>query len=114
MCEKKDMNIRVGLRIKAAREGAGLTQEQLSERIDVTPQYVSDLERGVVGISTATLCRLCTELCISADSLLFGSRTENEVEEVAKRMSRLPKEQYRLLLNIINSFIQAIGTRKDI
>ena len=50
MREKKAINIEIGERVKAAREQADITQEQLAERIDVSTQYVSDLERGVVGI----------------------------------------------------------------
>ena len=48
MREKKEINVQIGEQIKLARENAKLTQEQFAERIDVSPQYVSDLERGVV------------------------------------------------------------------
>ena len=73
MREKKEENIEIGVRVRAARNNAGLTQEQLAEAIEVTTQYVSDLERGVVGISISTLRRLCLALEISADSILFGA-----------------------------------------
>ena len=69
---KKEINIQIGEQIKQARERAKLTQEQFAERIDVSPQYVSDLERGVVGVSIATLKRICTTLCVSSDKILFG------------------------------------------
>ena len=55
MREKKEINIQIGERVKSAREQAKLTQEQLAERIEVSTQYVSDLERGVVGISIPTI-----------------------------------------------------------
>ncbi len=55
MREKKEINIQIGEQVKKAREQASLTQEQLAEQIEVSPQYVSDLERGVVGISIPTL-----------------------------------------------------------
>ena len=51
MREKKQINIEIGEQIRAAREQARLTQEQLAEAIDVSVQFVSDLERGVVGVS---------------------------------------------------------------
>ena len=40
------MNIQIGERIRTAREVAGFTQERLAEAIDVSTQYISDLERG--------------------------------------------------------------------
>lgn len=43
---KKEINIQIGERIKAARELCGYTQEQLAEAIEVSPQYISDLERA--------------------------------------------------------------------
>ena len=46
MRAKKEINIQIGEQIKAARERAKMTQESLAERIEVSPQYVSDLERG--------------------------------------------------------------------
>ena len=51
MREKKEINIQIGEQVRIAREQAKLTQEQFAERIEVSPQYISDLERGVVGIS---------------------------------------------------------------
>jgi transcriptional regulator with XRE-family HTH domain len=35
-----------GARLKQLREEKELTQEQLAEVIDVTPQHLSDIERG--------------------------------------------------------------------
>lgn len=73
---KKEINIQIGEQIKTAREQAKLTQEQLAERVDVSPQYISDLERGVVGISIPTLKRVCITLGVSSDQILFGTTTK--------------------------------------
>ena len=37
----------IGSRIKAARERAHLTQEQLAEIVDISPTHMSVIERGV-------------------------------------------------------------------
>ncbi len=70
MKERKQLNILMGERIRVARESAGLTQENLADVIDVSPQYVSDLERGVVGTSIPTLIKICDCLSVSSDYLL--------------------------------------------
>ena len=77
MRTKKEINIQVGEQIKAARETAKITQEQLAEKIEVSPQFVSDAERGLVGVSLATLKRICVELSVSSDRILFGERERN-------------------------------------
>lgn len=108
MRAKKEVNIQVGEQIKLARERIKLTQEQFAERVDVSPQYVSDLERGVVGVSIATLKRVCTVLGVSSDQILFGSKTENRAAVIADQCKSLSEQQYLLLSEIIEKYVEAI------
>ena len=105
---KKEINIQIGEQIKLAREQSKLTQEQFAERIDVSPQYVSDLERGVVGVSIATLKRICTVLGVSSDQILFGKQTENRATFIAHKCKSLSEHQYFLLSDIISKYVEAI------
>lgn len=107
MRAKKQINVEIGEQIKLAREQARLTQEQLAERIDVSPQFVSDLERGVVGISLTTLKRTCVTLGVSSDQLLFGSHG-SQTEAIARKCSVLSERQLTLLSGIIDNFLAAI------
>ena len=51
MRKKKEINIQVGNAIRTAREQAGLTQEQFGEIVALGAKNVSDIERGVAGVS---------------------------------------------------------------
>jgi HTH-type transcriptional regulator/antitoxin HipB len=51
--------------IKAAREGAGLSQEELAERLDFSRDYMVDLESGKGNFYTARLFRALHELGIT-------------------------------------------------
>ena len=114
MREKKAINVQIGERIKLARENAKLTQEQFAERIDVSPQYVSDLERGVVGASVSTLKRICVMLGISADQILFGNASTDNAAILAEKCRPLSDVQYDLLLQIIERYVAAIhAERRD-
>lgn len=108
---KKEINVQIGEQIKLAREKAGLTQEQFAERVDVSPQYVSDLERGVVGVSIATLKRICTVLGISSDQILFGKQTENLAGAIAEKCKSLSAEQFLILGEIIEKYVQAVNMK---
>ena len=112
MREKKEINIKVGEQVKKAREEAKLTQEQLAERIEVSPQYISDLERGVVGVSIQTLKTLCIELCVSSDRILFGSDSKDNIAVVSNKLSSLSKKQIFILSDIISKYIEAISLEK--
>ena len=107
---KKEINIQIGEQIKAAREHARLTQEQLAERIEVSPQYISDLERGVVGISIPTLKRVCTVLCVSSDQILFGQENNSKSSVISSACRTLSPEQLRILIEIIEKYVEAIGS----
>ena len=106
---KKEINIQIGERVKSAREAAGKTQEQLAECIDVSPQYVSDLERGVVGVSIPTLKKLCIALNVSSDRLLFGQAAEQRAAILAEKCSDLSDEQFDILLDVLDNFRKAMN-----
>lgn len=109
---KKQINIEIGERIKAAREAARLTQEKFAEQIDVSPQFVSDLERGVVGISVQTLKRTCGVLRVSSDDLLFGKAQANRMVPLAELCEGLTEEQFRCLLTIIHAYTAALQIKE--
>ncbi|MCC0658609.1 MULTISPECIES: helix-turn-helix domain-containing protein [unclassified Clostridioides] len=80
----------IGQRIKIARIKKKLTQEVLSEKINVSPQHVSNIETGNSSVSLATLVAIANTLEVSVDELLcdtiLSSKAifENELEEVLK------------------------------
>ena len=108
MRAKKQINIDIGEQIRAAREQAHLTQEQLAERIDVSVQFVSDLERGVVGISLTTLKKTCTVLGVTSDQLLFGTSTNSQSSFFEMKCKELSPKQTFLLIEIVKSFCDAV------
>ena len=108
MREKKEINIQIGEQVRIAREQAKLTQEQFAERIEVSPQYISDLERGVVGISIPTLKRACVTLGTTSDQILFGTALESRYIAIEKRCANLSADAFSDLLDIVDAFAAAI------
>ena len=90
-----DNTYNIGSNIRTARMRANLTQEKMSEMSVVTPQYLSDLERGLVGTSIPTLIRICTELNVSSDFILFGSSSDSDSANstLIEKIQRLPKHK---------------------
>ncbi len=110
---KKQINIEIGEQIRAAREHAHLTQEQLAEKIDVSVQFVSDLERGVVGISLTTLKKTCIVLGVTSDQILFGTSGSNLSSILAIKCKDLSPKNESLLMQIVNSFCEAVRPELD-
>lgn len=110
MRQRREDNIKIGERIRKARERSHITQEKLAEKVGVSSQYISDLERGVVGLSIPTLKSVCISLSVSSDEILFG--TKNEVRQVilAEKCLALSDIQFQLLAEIIDKFAEAVTT----
>ncbi len=108
MREKKQINIEIGERVKKAREHINMTQEKLSEKIDVSPQYISDLERGVVGVALPTLKNICITLGVTSDSLLFGETEKADTSVIEDCCRRLSPEQIKCVEEIIIKLTETI------
>ena len=65
-------------RIAFVRKAAGLTQEQLGEKLGVTRQAVSKWESNQATPDALTIARLCAELGVSADFVLLGKEPDGE------------------------------------
>lgn len=102
MRPKKEINVQVGDAIRIARERAGLTQEQFGELVHLGTKNVSDIERGVTGITLSTLKRVCESLCISSDEILFRDFEKTDVKFLSERLERLPPEQYAAVEEFLN------------
>ena len=109
MRSKKQINIEIGERIKKAREKKNLTQENLAEVIDVSTQYISDLERGVVGASLSTIKAICITLEITSDSLLFGEISKSANQSGLLRLCEdLTDGQLDAITSMIRIFVREI------
>lgn len=109
MAKKKEENVQIGMRIKAAREAAGYTQERLAELVDVSAQYISGLERGVVGLSIPNLVKLCKVLSVSSDELLMGGTQPSGTADIVARMERLPAEHIKNMEKLLNCYMEGIA-----
>ena len=52
----------LGESLRVRRKQAGLSQEQLAEKAELHPKYVSEVERGNKTISLDALCRIARAL----------------------------------------------------
>ena len=74
--------MRIGETIKVRRRAVKLTQEELAEKLNVTPQAVSRWENEVSLPDITLVPRICDELNISIDQLMkdFESRQADYLE----------------------------------
>lgn len=68
----------IGSRIRDRRVEMGLSQEMLAERADLSPTYISHIERAEKKPSLSTLIRLTAALDVTVDYLLAGSQPADQ------------------------------------
>ena len=81
----------MGIRLAQARNAARLSQEKLAERIGISPGHLSKLERGVAPFSLTDLNRICEDLDVEADWILFGQQAPATADQL-KRLKRLVRQ----------------------
>lgn len=118
--KKKEQNVIIGDRIRIARESAGMKQEVLAEAIGRSTQFVSDMERGVTGISIETLLKLCDVLSVSSDYILarkgLPQIAEIDPMEIVNIVTKLPSDERTVMYKTMNLLLEAFHLwehRKD-
>ena len=84
---------RIGKRIKERREELGLTQEALAEKLGLTTNYISTIERGASFPRCEKLILLLNGLETSADAIFCDVLTHSapaKASILSERISDLP------------------------
>lgn len=113
MDDRKELNVRIGANIKREREKAGFTQDQFSELLGIGSKSLSSIERGVVGVSLATLMKICDILHISANMLLYEQTQENHLESMTLQLKMLSAEQFQIAANVMKNLMKAFSLETD-
>lgn len=99
---------RFGYRIKQARLKKGMTQIQLSEKIGISNNYLSVLERGDKQPSYDVLIKLSDILEVSIDELIMDSSRIGHLIKCGKleeSLQMLQPEQARMITNMVEFMI---------
>ena len=106
-----ELNNRVGARIREQREFLGFSQEKLSESVGISPQFLSEIERGIKGASAATLYKLCEGLNISSDVVLMGKEKPADVSEITATLAMLDEKYVPHAEELLKAFVKAVGLK---
>lgn len=111
MSTDPNINIMLGAKLKKIRNEQKITREALSEMIDISSRFMADVESGKVGVSLATLKKICRVLGVSADYLLGLTENEEnsgEYERIVNRIRQTDIKHLPYLEEIITAFVNAV------
>lgn len=108
--DKKDRNIRFGLRLKTYRQEAHITQEQLAEYVNRSSETISKMERGLIYPGVDMLILLAERLSTSLDGLVgtlhtaaTSSKQTTLLAEAACILNDMNEDQLRVAVEQIKS-----------
>lgn len=99
----EELLVDMGKRIATRRKKMELSQEDLAEKADVTPQMVSTAERGSKALRPENLLKISKVLGVSTDYLLTGDTTEKDVSLICEKLKSASPEQLRYIETIIDN-----------
>ena len=99
----------IGRKIQTIRKQRELTQEELAEKLSLSPRYISQLERGIAFGSATTITSVCNALNISSDFLFEDIIKSTDSKKVSDLISYSFLENYMQLNNYNRIVLEALA-----
>ena len=101
--DQKQLAKRVGRAIAKQRDGCGLTQEKVAERLGVGNEAVSRIERGVVIPNIALLLEMAEIFDCGVEALLgeVSPLTDDQTRRIGRLLEPLDLADRQLIVEII-------------
>ncbi len=99
---------KVGRRIQEVRKSRGLTQAALSQMVDLSTKYISNVECGFKLPKLNTFVSIANALQCDANLLLsdvLDVTTGQESGLISKKLAALPAEEQRRILRVLEVMI---------
>lgn len=100
---------RLGRRVRHLRVAKGLTQEKFAELCEISPRYISELERGEANATVNVLEPIAASLGIKLKDL-FDIEHESErgvlMKEIAEFLVFANDEQLKTIYRIFNAVLR--------
>ncbi|MGN0481162.1 MAG: helix-turn-helix domain-containing protein [Lachnospiraceae bacterium] len=107
----EDIRIAIGKRIRAFRVSHNYTQSEFSESIDISVNFLSEIENGKKGFSAETLYRLCRTYNVSADYFLLNEINNCPATSIIDIINSYSDEQLDNLVDYITSYKKLKNTK---
>lgn len=100
--------ITIGQRLKTARLNKKMTQEVLSEQLDISVPFLSRIERGISHINLKRLMQICSLLDVSEEYILHGNFSSFECtsQNLIKTFNNLSVSDLKLLCDIAQLMVK--------
>lgn len=109
------LNKEIGSRIRKQRELLGYSRETLSEKADISTQFLADIEVGRKSMTANTIIRISHSLKITTDYILTGKepRLSDSYNTFSHMLLQLDNVEQEGAMNILVAYINSLAALRD-
>lgn len=96
----------MGLRIAEIRRSHNVTQEALSEMLDVSPKHISHTECGTSTLSLKNLVQFCEIFHCSLDYVVMGTTTDDTLRQIPDEVVQILYSKDEKQLDRLKRYLQ--------
>lgn len=97
-------NLEIGVRIRNIRENLHMSRNVFSEKVDISESYLAQLETGRKSLGTTALSSICEYTGYSADYILFGQGSDDDLaKKIIRIVNVLPDDYLSLSYDFLRS-----------
>jgi len=100
----QELAAEMGKRMLQRRKELDMTQDQVAEAANLSPQFYSKVETGQAGLTSKTLAQVSEALQTSADYILTG-RTESRYMDAVSVLEKMSNNQLQIAQQVLESMI---------
>ena len=102
----------IGRRLRALRDERGMTQVELAQAMGIHQTNLSQMERGIRGVGTRQLLKLCRALKVSPDKILGPAKQgltaaprNTRLQRRVRRIEQLPPQHQEAVVKMLDAFL---------
>lgn len=102
----------LGSNVRRLRKQAGLTQEELSEKLDITQKHLSIIENGTQFASATLIAKFCKEFDVTPGILFGGDISSKQIALLQTMVHNLLNSKIESLYLRLHKEIQSLKDSK--
>ena len=93
----------IGKRIQQLRKMNGYTREIFSAKVNISPKFLYEIEKGQKGFSVEILSRIANELSVTCDYIVRGNKQNDYEDELSEALNLFTVSQKKELVNLLKT-----------
>ena len=101
----------IGQRIRRVRKAKGMSQETLTEKVDISTAHMSHIENANTKLSLPVFIAIAEALEVQLDSLVYGESPytlNSSMKEIAEVLESCTASQAKVIADIVKTTKQSL------